>query len=104
LGCTWWFSSLENPQVWELVSLSLELASADINADGKPDLVVHGYCGLNVILNRTSDHGPVTFDSPVPVMDSTGQLLRPQVGALPDVNRDGKADLIVTEDGYTTRM
>jgi FG-GAP-like repeat/FG-GAP repeat len=87
-----------------LPMVSLQILSADLNADRKPDLVVNGYCGLSVILNRTSDHGPVAFDSPVAVKDAAGQPLRPQVVALADVNRDGKADLIVTENGYTTNV
>jgi len=82
------------------VQRSLEILSADINLDGKPDLVVNGYCGVNVILNRTSHHGPVVFDPPKPVMGTTGQFLHPQAVTLADVNRDGKPDLIVTENGF----
>jgi len=92
------------PIMKSMVNLSLELASADINGDGKPDLVVSGYCGLNVILNRTSAHGPVAFDPPVPVMDEKGQPLHSQVIALADVNRDGKPDLVVARNSYTSDM
>ncbi len=80
--------------------LSLELLSADVNADGKPDLVVNGYCGVDVILNRTSQHGPVVFDPPKSVLGTAEQFLRPQAIALTDVNRDGKPDLIVTQNGF----
>jgi FG-GAP-like repeat len=84
-----------------LPSLSLELATADINGDGKPDLVVNGYCGLNVMLNRTPKHGDVAFEAPVPVVDATGQPLHPQCVAIADVNRDGRIDLIVSENNYS---
>jgi hypothetical protein len=86
------------------VSLSIELASADMNGDGKPDLVASGYCGLNVMLNRTHEGGPITFDQPVPVpvSDPTQQLRHSSVAfLLTDVNRDGKNDLIVVRNNYT---
>jgi hypothetical protein len=83
------------------VSLSIELASADINGDGKPDLVVSGYCGLNVLLNRTRDGGTITFDQPVPVSDPTRQMNRSSgVFVLGDVNHDGKTDIILVEHNY----
>lgn len=82
------------------VSLSLELATADINGDGKPDLVVNGYCGINVLLNHTAQHGAVTFDAPVQVLNTNGQPLHAQDVAMADVNRDGKVDLIVAENNY----
>jgi len=98
---SWCPNNVPPPIMKELVSLSLELATADINGDGKPDLVVNGYCGLNVMLNRTPKHGDVAFDAPTPVMDATGQPLHPQGVALADVNRDGKIDLIVTQSNYS---
>lgn len=97
---SWCPKSVPPPIMKGFVSLSLELAAADINGDGRPDLVVNGYCGLNVMLNRTPEHGDVAFDAPVPVVDATGQLLRPQGVTLADVNRDGRIDLIVTENNY----
>jgi hypothetical protein len=85
------------------VSLSIELASADMNGDGKPDLVASGYCGLNVMLNRTPARGSIAFDQPVPVSDPKQQSpWRSGIFALADVNRDGKADVIVVENNYTT--
>ncbi len=83
------------------VSLSIELASADINSDGKPDLVVSGHCGLNVMLNRTSDRGHIAFDQPLPIVDATRQILsRSAAFALADVNRDGKPNVILIENNY----
>jgi len=85
------------------VSLSIELATADITGGGKPDLVASGYCGLNVILNRTPDHGSIAFDPPVPLSDPKQQSpWRFGVFALSDINRDGKADVIVVENNYTS--
>jgi hypothetical protein len=97
----WCPKSVPPPIMKGIVSLSLELATADINGDGKLDLIVNGYCGLTVMLNRTREHGDVAFDAPVPVVDATGQPLHPQCVAMADVNRDGRTDLIVTENNYS---
>ena len=84
------------------VSLSIELASADMNGDGRPDLVASGYCGLNVMLNRTPGGGSIAFDQPVHVSDPKQQSTwQSGIFALADINRDGKADVIVAENNYT---
>ncbi|HVN20666.1 MAG TPA: VCBS repeat-containing protein [Dongiaceae bacterium] len=84
------------------VSLSIELASADINSDGRPDLVASGHCGVNVMLNRKSDHGAIAFDQPLPIVNSTQQaVFRSGIFALGDINRDGKPDVILIENNYT---
>jgi FG-GAP-like repeat len=84
------------------VSLSIELASADISGDGKPDLLASGYCGLNVMLNRTPAGGSLAFDHPAPVAGSKQQSpWQSGIFALADVNRDGRADVIVVENNYT---
>ena len=85
-----------------LVNLSIDVASADMNGDGKADLVVNGQCGLNVILNRTSGAGTVTFDQPFAVSDPSQPGPR-QFGSfvLADLNRDGKMDVLTIENSYT---
>jgi hypothetical protein len=83
------------------VSLSIELASVDINGDGRPDLLASGHCGLNVMLNRASDRSLIAFDQPVPVVGGAQQIASRSVGfALADVNRDGKPDVILIENSY----
>ena len=85
------------------VSLSIDLTSADINSDGRPDLVVSGHCGVNVMLNRKSDHGAIAFDQPLPIVNSTQQaVFRSGIFALGDINRDGKPDVILIENNYTS--
>jgi len=83
------------------VPLAIEVASVDMNGDGRPDLVASGHCGLNVMLNRTSDHGAIAFDQPLPIVNSTQQaVFRSGIFALGDINRDGKPDLILIENNY----
>ena len=85
------------------VSLSIELASADMNGDGRTDLVVSGRCGLNLMLNRTSGRGSISFDQPVSIVDRTQQVVsRSGAFALADVNRDGKPDVILIENTFAT--
>jgi hypothetical protein len=100
---SWCPKSVPPPVMKGMVIYSLELAAADINGDGKADLIVNGYRGVNVILNRTSGNGAVTFDAPVQVLNASGEPLHALGMALADVNRDGKIDLIVTESNYDAR-
>jgi len=55
---------------------------------------------VNVMLNRTSGNGAVTFDAPAQVLNASGEPLHALGMALADVNRDAKIDLIVTENSY----
>ncbi len=73
------------------------IAVADVNGDGKPDLVVVAQCGggncanpgtINVLLGN----GDGTFQRPVPY-GSGGQV--PRSVAVADVNGDGKPDLVI---------
>ncbi|MFZ1140854.1 MAG: VCBS repeat-containing protein, partial [Candidatus Sulfotelmatobacter sp.] len=73
-----------------------------MNGDGRPDLVASGYCGLNVMLNRTPAGGSIVFDQPVHVSDPKQQSTwQSGIFALADINSDGKADVIVAENNYT---
>ena len=97
---SWCPKSVPPPVMKGMVIYSLELAAADINGDGKADLIGNGYCGVNVMLNRTSGNGAVTFDAPAQVLNASGEPLHALGMALADVNRDAKIDLIVTENSY----
>ena len=77
------------------------VAVADVNGDGRPDLVVVDQCGggncanpgtINVLLGN----GDGTFQRPVPY-GSGGQV--PRSVAVADVNGDGKPDLVITNPG-----
>jgi FG-GAP-like repeat/FG-GAP repeat len=97
----WCPKGVPPPIMKGFVSLSLELASADLNGDGKPDLIASGRCGLNLLMNGTPDHAAAAFGPPVSVWGEKQSPWQAGVFALVDVNRDGKADILVTENSYT---
>ncbi len=77
------------------------LAIADVNHDGKPDIVALNTCDActNSLLSVLLGNGDGTFQSPVSY--SSGGIL-PYYGgsvAIADVNGDGKPDLIATNRG-----
>jgi hypothetical protein len=78
------------------VFLPLALAAADVNSDGKPDLVtMPGNASGNVLLNK----GNGTFGgTPLPV---SGDLNPTTAMAVGDVNGDGKLDIVLANSPST---
>ncbi|PQJ97664.1 beta strand repeat-containing protein [Chromatium okenii] len=69
------------------------MISADVNGDGKLDLITANYSSNNVsVLLNTSTSGTVSFAAKVDVTVGTG----PKSVTSADVNGDGKIDLITT--------
>ena len=78
--------SFDSPLTTSLLS-ALYSAAADLNKDGKPDLVVAGD-GLQVLLGN----GDGTFGSPANVYAKDGPV------KIADVDRDGRLDIAVSAD------
>jgi hypothetical protein len=78
-------------------SNSLDLAVADINGDGRPDLVVtHGFSGdtLSVLLNTTAPGAGTPSFAPEQFFTAGHEPDRAAVG---DFNGDGKPDLAIID-------
>ena len=77
------------------------MAAADVNGDGKPDLIVTNYYSntVSVLLNTTAP-GATTASFAAQTTFATG--IHPRSVAVADVNGDGKPDLIVANVGSNT--
>src|SRR5439155_183063 len=74
------------------------LPAADVNGDGRPDLVVaNGNAGVSVLLGN----GDGSFQDPLALMAGSN----PHAVAVGDVNSDGRVDLLVANaPGGTVRV
>ncbi len=83
----------------EGVSLPQRVNVADLNSDGKPDLVFAGY-GINAndIIINTSSGGAFSFGAPLLVGDLLEAPQAPAESVVGDLNDDGKLDIVQT--GY----
>lgn len=69
-----------------------EIKSADIDGDGKTDIILPNYnVNAVTILRNTSLNGNISFASPVNI----GSLENPVSAAIGDLNNDGKPDMVV---------
>ena len=77
----------------------VSVAAADVNGDGKPDLIVanEGDNTVSVLLNTTAP-GATTPSFAAQQTFATGS--QPESVAVADVNGDGQPDLIVANQGY----
>jgi hypothetical protein len=83
---------------------AISIVNADVNADGKTDILVSGYGGVGggippMFYGKVSvllGHGDGTFTAAPDA--ATGAFLRQAISA--DLNRDGRADLLVNDEAY----
>jgi hypothetical protein len=80
---------------YNLDDIPNSVAVADVNGDGKPDLLVAVDSGISVLLNNGND--TFTFETTYSSGGDTATSV-----AVADVNGDGKPDLLVTNNGDGT--
>ena len=84
--------TLQNQQVLPAGPHPRAMVSADVNGDGKPDLVTANFTGNSVSVLLSNGNG--TFQSPRTFAVGANQSYAMSV-ALTDVNGDGKKDIVV---------
>jgi hypothetical protein len=88
-------------QIFPVGSGPRSVAAADVNGDGKPDLIVTNSIGGSVsILLNTNVPGANLLRFAPAVTFASGQI--PNAVSVADVNGDGKPDLVVANQGTNT--
>ncbi len=82
---------------------SIGVSIADMNQDGKPDIVVtSGNSGLFSILRNTSaGSGPLTF---APKLDYNSGLFHPDNLTIADFDNDGKPDIVIADFSHLSMV
>ncbi len=92
--------SFATQQTFAVGTNPIAVAPADVNGDGRPDLVVANFGGgsVSVLLNQTAPGATaLSFASQQPFAAT-----QPRSVAVGDVNGDGRPDLVVTDQFFGT--
>jgi hypothetical protein len=76
-----------------------DIAVADLNGDGKPDVVVADGGAVGILINTTATGAAAASFSPIQILSVTGGAFAIRSA---DINGDGKPDLVVTNPSGST--
>ncbi|KKW16960.1 MAG: FG-GAP repeat protein [Candidatus Magasanikbacteria bacterium GW2011_GWA2_50_22] len=81
---------------------SFQVASGDLDGDGKPDLIVTNFSSNTIsVFRNTSASGSITFATKVDIAGAGLYGVNAPYGiAISDLDGDGKPDFVVTNSGY----
>src|SRR5678816_4045157 len=79
---------------WPATGPSLQVAAADVNNDGKPDLIATHQLSLSILLGIGDGTFQAKVDYPVGLM--------PASIAVADLNNDGKLDIVTANASVNT--
>ena len=96
-------ASFADPQMFDVGANSWYVTTADLNGDGKPDIVTSSTWTntISILLNTTANGSTTPSFSPVQKI-STGDLSQPDHVTTADINGDGKPDLSIGTGGGST--
>ncbi|MDR3389013.1 MAG: FG-GAP-like repeat-containing protein [Rudaea sp.] len=94
-------ASFAAPQIFATGAFPRSATVADVNGDGKPDLIVANFEGnsLSVLLNNTAD---ITAETGFAAQQAFTAGDHPFASAAVDINGDGKPDLVVANENDNT--
>jgi hypothetical protein len=85
-----------------IAAQGFHVKSADLNADGKPDIVVSALNSVSFLLNTTSAGSTTpTFAPYFDIPEGSGGLMKLAIG---DLNSDGRPDVVSMRDTLTANM
>ncbi|MCS3794782.1 FG-GAP-like repeat-containing protein [Niastella sp. OAS944] len=72
-----------------------EVAIADVDGDGRADMISTNTTSNNITIYRTNGSNPLTFDTKINLLTATD----PRGLELSDLNSDGKPDIVISHSG-----
>ncbi len=81
---------------YPILSIGSDIELADINNDGKPDIIASNWGDSISVLINTTPFGDTSSSFNSPINFNTGYQAGPDAVAIGDLNSDGKLDIVVS--------